>query len=130
MLRSLVAVIIAVVAGLAVAKLIEGGAAALMQASASSTIYQAFLALSWFTGSFSAALIALFIARRWVPVGVIAAASMFVSAIVVLVSSPLHWILWPAAAVLTFCGGALAIKVTSASYALPQQNSKDGLFDE
>ncbi len=130
MLRSLFAVIIAVIAGLGLAKLVEGGGATLLKAAPMSAAYQAILLLSWFLGAFAAALIALAAARRWAPVGVIAASSMFLSAIVALLSAPLSWLLWPGGAMAAAAAAFAAIKLTNATFAAPAARQKDQLFND
>lgn len=129
MLRSLAAVIIAIIAGLTLAKIIEGGGAALAGATPQSATYQVLLALSWFAGAFAAGVIALLIAKRWAPVGIIAASSMFLSAFTALTSTPLSWLLWPASILATGVGAHLAILATKATFASPVKNSKGGLFE-
>ena len=64
MLRSLFAVIVAVIAGLGAAKFLEGGLEAVSGAQDGAG-YSFILAASWFFGAFVAALIALLIGRRW-----------------------------------------------------------------
>lgn len=130
MLRSLFAVIVAVIAGLTAAKLVEGGAAALFEAAPISAAYQVILVSSWLAGGFVAALAALLIARRWVPVGVIAAASIFLSAAVAVLSAPLSWLLWPGGALAVAIGAFAAIKLTKATFAAPALQSRDQLFND
>lgn len=129
MLRSLAAVIVAIIAGLTLAKIVEGGGAALVEAQPRSGLYQGLLALSWFAGAFAAGVIALLIARRWAPVGIIAASSIFLSAFTALVSAPLSWLLWPAAIIATGAGAQFAIMATKATFAPPAPRSKGGLFE-
>ena len=129
MLRSLAAVIVAVIAGLALARFIEGGGAALMQAQPQSITHHLLLALSWFAGAFSAGVIALLIARRWAPVGIIAASSIFLSAFAALLSAPLSWLLWPGAAAAVAAGAHLAIRTTKATFTAPVKRAKNGLFE-
>lgn len=130
MLRSLFAVIVAVIAGLTAAKLVEGGAAALFAAAPISAAYQVILVSSWLAGGFVASLAALLIARRWAPVGLIAAASIFLSAAVALLSAPLSWLLWPGGALAVATGAFVAIKLTKATFAAPVLQSREQLFND
>lgn len=128
MLRSLAAVIVAVIAGLALAKFIEGGGAAILKAEVHSAAYQILLMLSWFAGAFAAGVIALLIDRRWAPVGIVAASSIFLAAFMALLSAPLSWLLWPGAIVATAAGAHFAIRATKATFSAPVKRSNSGLF--
>ncbi|WP_411818097.1 hypothetical protein [Hyphococcus sp. DH-69] len=129
MIRLLAAAIIAVIAGFAVTKFVE--AIGVGFTGADVTVgYKAVLAVSWFIGSFVAALIALLIGRRWAPLGGLAASSIFLAAMIAMFSNPLGWVLWVCAAVLTGLGGYAAIKLTKASNIHPNLRPDESIFDE
>ncbi|MEO1136513.1 MAG: hypothetical protein AAFW68_07885 [Pseudomonadota bacterium] len=130
MVRSLIAIIIAVIAGFATAKTVEGGGAALAGASAGSIQYAAFLAGGWFAGAFVAAFLALFIGVRWAPLGMVAASSIFLGAFITLISNPLPWFLWPGAVLASALGGYGAVKILDAKHDYPFAQKKTGLFDD
>ncbi len=130
MMRSLIAVILAVIAGLAVTRAVEGGIGALTDLTPTSPLYGYILLASWFFGAFAASFIALLLARRWAPVGIVAAGSIFLSAMLALVTASLSWLLWPGAIIITAAGAYAAIKLLKADYSLPAQSRKGGLFNE
>ncbi len=130
MIRSLAAVIIAVIAGLTAAKLIEGAGAAILDAQPPSAAYGAVLSLSWLFGAFAAAFLAMFIGKRWAPLGALSSAAIFLGAGLGLFSAPLGWLMWPAAMISTALGGYGAVRLIGAQMAHPDLNRKDGLFDE
>ncbi len=129
MLRSLAAAIIAVIVGLTAAKLVEALGAGLAGAAPAQAAYAGILAASWFAGAFIAGVVALLIARRWAPVGMIASSAIFLSAFAALISAPLAWIAWPASVLATALGGLAAIKATGARFAPPQPAAKEGFLD-
>ena len=129
MIRSLAAIIVAVLAGFTIVKMIEGGGAAVLGAETQSAGYGALLAGGWFAGAFVAAFIAMFIGKRWAPLGGLGAASILLSAILTLMSNPLSWLMWPAAIIATAAGGYGAIRLTNAPMTHPDLTRKDGLFD-
>lgn len=129
MIRSLIAVIIAVIAGLALAKTVEGGGAAMIGAAPGSAGYGALLLLGWLLGAFMAAFLALFLGVRWAPLGALGAAAIFLGAVITLFSYPLSWVLWPGAALATALGGYGAVRLTGARAEHPGLKRKDGLFD-
>ncbi len=130
MLRSLAAVIVAIIGGLAAAKTVEGGGAALLGASPGATVYGLLLLTGWLAGAFVAGLLALVIGRRWAPLGVLGAAAIFLAAVITLFSYPLSWLLWPGAVMTTMLGGLAALRVTGARKEHPDMKRKHGLFDE
>jgi hypothetical protein len=130
MIRSLFAVIFAVIAGLSAARLVEGAGVAVFEIAPLSPAYQGVLVIGWLTGAFAAALIALLLGRRWAPLGGLAAASVFLAAFIALISNPLSWLLWPGAALATGLGGFAAVMLTGAKAAHPALRKKDGLFDD
>ena len=129
MLRSLAAVIVAVIAGFLVIKMIEGAGAALTSATPSTAIYDALLMIGWLAGAFVAALLALLVGKRWAPLGVLGGAAIFLSAIITLISYTLNWLLWPGAVMTTALGAYAAIRLLGARRAHPDIKRKDGLFD-
>ena len=111
MIRSLFAVIFAVIAGLSAARLVEGAGVAVFEIAPLSPAYQGVLVIGWLTGAF-------------------AAASVFLAAFIALISNPLSWLLWPGAALATGLGGFAAVMLTGAKAAHPALRKKDGLFDD
>jgi len=130
MLRSLLAVIAAIVAGLTAAKFIEGGLAAVFNAAFPSAAYQGVLVFSWFVGAFTAALAALYIGRRWAPLGILCAAAILLLATMSLVAQPMSWLMWPGALLATTIGGFLAVRITGATKTPGGQAAKEPLFDD
>lgn len=130
MLRSLAAVIVAVIAGLTTAKMVEGGVAGLLGASPGAAPYGVSLLAGWFAGALVAGVLALVIGKRWAPLGVLGAAAIFLAAIITLASYPLPWLLWPGAVAATGLGGYAAIRATGARKEYPAITRKSGLFDE
>ncbi len=129
MIRSLFAVIVAVISGLGAAKLVEGAGVYFLHAAPLSAAHQGLLIAGWLAGAFVSALIALLLGRRWAPLGGLAAASVFLAAFITLIANPLNWLLWPAAAIATALGGFAAIRLTGAQGSHPALRKKDGLFD-
>lgn len=134
MIRSLFAILAAVLAGFALARVLEGaGAAALGEipapGAAPSAAYQAILVAGWFAGAFVAAAIALLLGRRWAPLGGLAAGVILFSAVIMLVSTPLSWLLWPGALFATAAGGYAAVKLLRARSTLDQPGRGGGLFN-
>lgn len=130
MLRNLLAIIIATIAGLASAKLVEGligGGAAPGEAIGAGELTG--LAVGYFAGAFVAAMLAMIIGRRWAPLGWLGAATIGFAAVITLVSFTLPWFLWPASAAACAAGGWCAIKLLRAQYEHPQATPKESLFD-
>ncbi len=130
MLRNLFAVIVATIAGLAIAKFVEGavgGGAAPGEAVTSAE--QAGLVIGWGVGAFTAAALALAIGRRWAPLGWLGAGTIFFAAGITLMTFSLPLWLWPASAAATGAGGWLAVWLLKAKSAFPQPPSKETLFD-
>lgn len=136
MLRSLVAVIVAVVVGLVMAKLVEGAGTAGFAIDApnrevsASSAYQILLVAGWGLGAFAAALTALLIGRRWAPLGWLAAATILFSACMTVMTFALSWVLWPASAAATALGGFAAVRLLRASYDPPGKSRERSLFGE
>ena len=128
MFRSLAAIIVATIFGLTTARFIEGaGMAALADGPVDRATYVIILSLGWFTGSFVSSAIALLIARRWGPVGGLAAATIGFAAIIALLSGRFGayaWILGLSAVAL---GGWIALRLFKARAAMPTKK-EDGLF--
>ena len=137
MLRSLIAVLAATMVGLTISKFVEGAGQVLLKAPpqldgegvAAPDSYGAVLIVAWALGAFAAACIALFIGRRWAPLGGLAAATVFLSAAIALMSYSLHWMLWPLSALATAGGGYAAIRLLRATASYPEKNQKRVLFD-
>ncbi|PQA86741.1 hypothetical protein [Hyphococcus luteus] len=129
MIRSLFAVIAAVIAGFALAKMVESAGASATGLAPGSAGYGAILLLGWFLGAFLAALVAVLFGRKWAPLGALSAAAIFLGAVITLFSYPLSWLLWPGTAVATALGGYGAVKLTGAKAQHPAMRRKDGLFD-
>ena len=138
MIRSLFAIVVAVVIGLTTAKFVEGAGLAMAggaadaearAASASGAHFAALLA-GWGLGAFAAALCALLIAGRWAPLGALAAGTMFLAAVIAQLQAGLGGAAWLAAAPATALGGFAAIRLTGASAVHPAERRRTGLFDD
>ena len=137
MFRSLIAVLSATLVGLTVSKFTEGAGQLLLKTPpqfGGDTVvaadgYGVVLVVAWATGAFAAACCALFIGQRWAPLGGLAAATVFFSAVIALMSFSLHWLLWPLSALATAGGGFAAIKLLRATTAYPEKNQKRAIFD-
>ncbi len=138
MLRSLLSIIVAVIIGLTTAKFVEGAGAALLGDGAgilsgeegASLPYSLLLGAGWLAGAFSAAAIALLLGKRWAPLGFLAGAAMFFSAIMTLMSFSLSWVLWPVSALATGAGALAAVKLLKARMAYPAANNAKDLFGD
>ena len=146
MIRSLIAVLIAVFVGLTTAKFIEGvGTAAypfqesvpagdvdgLKAAAANAPFgYKAILIAGWAVAAFVSALISLVIGKRWAPLGWLSSGLMFFLAIITLIGTPLGFWVLPAALIVTGGGGWLAIKLLKATNVYPVKNQADEFFHE
>lgn len=138
MLRSLGAVLIATFVGLTVSKFVEGAGQAIWGAPPQidggtfvvGDIYGAILVVAWAIGAFVAASCALLMGRRWAPLGGLAAATVFFSAAIALMSFSLHWILWPISALATAGGGFAAIRLLRAKARYPEKKQKRAYFDK
>lgn len=135
MLRSLLAIILAVIVGMVAAKFVEGAGQMFFPApgvdfadpaslrAGAGTIpfgYKAMLVAGWALGAFFAAALALLITRRWAPVGWLAAASMTLLAIISLAAAPFGALVWLCALIGTSAGGWAAVKLLRAGYAYPE----------
>ncbi len=129
MLRSLFAVIVAVIVGLGAAKFVESGGAALI-GSVEGAAYQALLAFSWLVAAFVAASLALLLGRRWAPLGFLAAVTIFFSTVMTLLAADLSWLLWPGAAIVSAIGGYGALQITNATKAYPETKLSKEIFSD
>ena len=129
MIRSLFAIIVSVIAGLAAAKFFEGGLLALM-GEGTGARYSLVLVMSWFIGAFVAAILALLIGRRWAPLGLLAAGTIYFSAFMSLLSSSLSWWVWPGAGVAAAAGGLLALRALGAGFEQPTNKTKQDVFPD
>lgn len=148
MLRSLAAILVAVLVGLTSAKFVEGAGMAAIGDAASIEQFEdvdestegavkrivsgsvaSLLVFSWAFSSFVASALALFIGKRWAPVGWLAAMTIAFNALVSLLGATVPWWLWPFGILATVLGGFAAIKVLNASYAYPMPKKADGLFE-
>lgn len=130
MLRSLFAVIPAVIVGLAAAKFIEslGGAAG---DSALTGGHAASLIIGWGVGAFIAAMIALFIGRRWAPLGGLAALTILFAATLTTATFKLPILVWLGAAAATGLGGFAAIRLLGGRAAPVTPETKgEAIFDD
>lgn len=130
MIRSLIAVIIAVIAGFALAKTVEGAGAAMTGAAPGAVAYDLVLLLGWLAGAFVAALLALAIGAKWAPLGAVAAGSILFGAVITLFSYPMDWFMWPGALAAAALGGYGAIRLAGARKEHPALTRKTGLFDD
>ncbi len=129
MLRSLFAIIVSVIVGLAAAKFLEGGLISL-QGETSNNAYALILIVSWFAGAFVAAILALLLGRRWAPLGLLAAGTIFFSAFMGLLSASLTWWVWPGAGLATAAGGLIALRALRASFEQPVNKTKQDVFPD
>lgn len=143
MIRSLIAVLIAVIVGMTTAKFVEGmGAAAFpldqvaagdldgLKAAAANapTGYKACLVAGWALAAFVSALIALAIGKRWAPLGWLSAGVMFLLSFISLIGLPFGFWLLPTSLVVTMGAGWLANKLLKATSTIPVSRSNDELF--
>ena len=132
MLRSLFAVILAVLVGVTAAQIVERvGVEAFASGDAAGTLspaHQLVLVASWGAGAFLAASLALLIGRRWAPLGWLTATSMLLLAVISAVSSPQAMTLIVGGAVATFGAGFGAIKLLRATNVFPVKPKNPGLF--
>ena len=114
MLRSLTAVLIAVLIGLTLAKLVEASASALLELKAPeaepapgnavgeavrlsiSSMYGGVLVASWGLGAFVAASVALLMGRRWAALAWLAGVTVSFNGVIVLLGADGPAWLWPA----------------------------------
>lgn len=126
MIRSLIAIIIATLAGFASAKFVEGAGLTLGGDAAHAWA----LLAGWGIGAFIAALTALMIGQRWAPLGGLAAATVLLAAILALSGGAASIFMWPAAIGVIALGTYTAMRLTRAQMASPEPQPKTGLFDE
>ena len=134
MIRSLIAVVAAVILGVAAARLVEGAAVQFIPGAAPMgaewpLAYQLALLASWGLAAFVAATASLLIGRRWAPLGWLATASMLLLAGVSAVSGPAAWPLLPGAVLVAGAAGYAAVKLTKAKNEPPFAEPKSGLFE-
>ena len=137
MIRSLIAILAATFIGLTTAKFIEGAGQALIAESstddgveAGPMSYGVVLFIAWAFGAFVASSCALLIGRRWAPLGYLAAATIFLSAAIGLMSAALGWVMWPLAILASLGGGFSAAKLYRATMAFPEKTTKETFFDD
>lgn len=136
MVRSLIAVVVAAVLGVATAKFVENAATILFPAIAANSVavgtlsagYTLALLASWGLAALVASAVSLLIGRRWAPLGWLAAASMLLLAVVSALSGPSPLLLLPGAVIVTGAGGLAAVKLLKATTAPPIETRKAGLF--
>ena len=116
MLRSLLAIIVAVICGLTVSRFIEAGLTALfVPQSPSDQLYKVALLAGWTLGSFCAGAIALLIGRRWQPLGVLASATIGLNALITLPGAGLVFWMYPISLALIGLGAYAAMKLLRAT---------------
>lgn len=134
MIRSLFAIVVAIILGLTAAKFVEGAGQALSgggdNAGLLSNTHQLALVIGWGIGAFTAAISAMLIAGRWAPLGGLAAGTIFLAAVIAQFSGGSAWYLWPLSAVSTALGGYAATRLLGATRIHPAQQEKYGLFDD
>ena len=138
MIRSLFAIIVAVIIGLTTAKFVEGAGLAMVgggagdgaQGPSAGGAHFAALLAGWGLGAFAAALCALLIAGRWAPLGALAAGTMFLAALIAQLEAGLGGAAWLAAAPATALGGFAAIRLTGASAVHPANRKQTDIFDD
>ncbi|MEM9170215.1 MAG: hypothetical protein AAGC56_11240 [Pseudomonadota bacterium] len=117
MARSIVGVVIAVVAAMFVAagfERVAGVAAPLADGVRPTAVYQLLIAVGWAASAFVAAAIALFVGRRWAPIGGLASASIGLLAVQGLAAGGLAWWMWPLSLAGVAAGGYGAVRVLKA----------------
>jgi hypothetical protein len=136
MLRSLLAVLVAVLVGLTAAKFLEGGIAALFgiegvisREASLTTAYQLNLLFSWLTASLIAATIAVLIGRKWAPLGWVASLTILFNAVMTMSAASVSWWAWIIAPLATLGGGFAAIRLLKAQSS-PVENSMAARFLE
>lgn len=129
MLRNLLAIIVATIAGLAIAKFIEGALGGGVDPGAGADPReQVALVAGYLLGAFSAALIAMVAGRRWAALGWLGAATVFFAAAITLITFKLPLLLWPASAAACAFGGWAGVRLLKAPMAYPH-DKRETLFD-
>ncbi|MBI1392088.1 MAG: hypothetical protein GC152_05030 [Alphaproteobacteria bacterium] len=143
MLRSLCAVLIAVILGLTLARFIEGmGSAALGldpgpgpmtddrsgKTQLSSGMAGVLLA-SWWISAFVASCTSLLIGGRWAPLAWLAATCISFNAIISLLAVAAPWWIWPGGVASAAIGGYLGIRAFGGTYAVRRASRKTGVFE-
>lgn len=123
MVRSIFAIIIAVVAGVFAARFVEiVGGAVFSSGAANGAItggHQALLVAGWAFGGFLAAALALLVGRRWAPLGWLGAATILLLAVISIAGQAVAWPVWIGAFIAPGLGGWGAVRVLRADYAHP-----------
>lgn len=133
MIRSLFAIVVAVILGLTTARFVEGAGRALAGVETAETLGAAHLAAlvaGWGVGAFAAAASALLIAGRWAPLGGLAAGTIFLAAIIAQFEAAIGWPVLLGSALSTAVGGYGAIRLLGATRTHPANRQKDGIFDD
>lgn len=136
MLRSLLAIIIAVIAGLSVARFIEAATASFRK-TASSLVesalpidYQLTLVVGWFVGAAVASALALLMGRKWAPLGFLAGGTIFFSAIITILTFSLNWLIAAPAAIATASAAYGVHRLLKPQMDYPQGKAKSDYFSE
>ena len=124
MLRSIIAIIVAVVAGMFVARFFEivVGAAFAPAGGAQGAVtagHQLLLVVGWTIAAFAAAALSLLIGKRWAPLGWLGAATICLLAVISIASAAVSWLLWPGAIAGAGFGGWSAVKLLRGDYTHP-----------
>lgn len=124
MLRSLMAVILAVILGLAVARWIEAAGLAVSGAP-HGFLHQLSLIFGWGAGAYGAGLAAVLIGLRWRPLGFLAAAAIGLNGFLTLMGAPLSLWTWLLTILCVIGGGWLSVISVSTSMIAPELRGDD-----
>lgn len=130
MIRSLAAIIVATVSGLAFAKFLEGLiGGGVSEGGLLIRAEQAGLVIGYFGGAVLASGLSLLIGQRWAPLGWLGAATILFAATLTLLGARAPWCLWPLSAIACAAGGWIAVRALKAPMAYPQKPQREKLFD-
>lgn len=136
MLRSLFAIIVAVIAGLSVARFIEAATASLRASPASlgdgalPFDHQLTLVVGWFVGAAVASALALLLGRKWAPLGFLASGTILFSAIITILTFSLNWLIAAPAAIATAFAAYGVHILMKPQMDYPQGKAKRDYFSE
>lgn len=131
MIRSLFAIIIASVLGVALARFIESASYTAAGAPDAFTLARNVgLAASWLAGAFVAAAIALLLGRRWAALGWLGAATMGLSAFIGMAGAHAPPLLWLVSLFAVGAGGWGAVKILRGVNEPPHLSKTKAPFDD
>ena len=124
-MRSLLAVIAAVILGLMVARWIEAAGLALSGARYG-MLHQSALIAGWGVGAYIAGLSAVMIGQRWRPLGFLAAAALGLNGMLTLIGEPLSIWTWILATLFVAGGGWLSVITQQTTMIHPNMREDEG----